>query len=447
MFGRMKYLLAKAMRVWRDEGLASVIVKTKNKIKAKTSTPAFPLPNNGEMQHTFRSVNVKELLQQRWHNVRPIAHIKINRESYRLNLVTDSLNGDSLFGGVATSLIVATLYAKKNNMDLRIITRNAENNPKNFFRFLDQYKISYPQKVEFFSDFAVNASSNKLKLEVSEQDIFLATSWWSADAISKTNLRKRFFYILQEVEPFFYPHGDDRLLCEQTLANPNIDFIVNSKLLFDYYKENHYTNVTENGCYFEPAFPEHLFTAKENTFTKKEKYTLFFYGRPNNLRNLFFTGLEYLDEALNANILDKEKWNIVLAGADTPPFVFTNGQKPIVKGRMSWQEYSNLTSNVDLAFCLMCTPHPSYPPLDMAASGAVVVTNTFANKQELYYSDNIISADLGLKSMLAGFEKAVELVQNNERRKENYENDKITRSWESTLTATFEFINNKLLRI
>lgn len=443
----MRYLLAKAVRVWQDEGFASVIAKTKNKIIAKTSGPTFQVPSHVEIPHTFRTVSVKELLEQRWKNVRPIAHIKINRETDRLNLVTDSLNADSLFGGVATSLILATLYAKNNNMDLRIITRNTENNPKNFFRFLEQYKISPPQKVEFFSDFDATASSSKLKLEVSEQDIFLATSWWSADAISKTNLRKRFFYILQEVEPFFYPHGDDRLLCEATLANPNIDFIVNSKLLFDYYKDNHYTNITENGCYFEPAFPEHLFTAKEDTFTKKEKYTLFFYGRPNNLRNLFFTGLEYLDEALNSNILDKDKWNIVLAGADTPPFFFTNGQKPTVKGRMSWQEYSNLTSNVDLAFCLMCTPHPSYPPLDMAASGAVVLTNTFANKQKLYYSENIIATDLDLKSMLAGFEKAVELVQDNEQRKANYENDKITRSWESALTSTFEFINNKLLRI
>ncbi len=42
----------------------------------------------------------------------------------------------------------------------------------------------------------------------------------------------------------------------------------------------------------------------------------------------------------------------------------------------------------------MASPHPSYPPLDLAAAGAVVVTNRFDGKFSLdRYSEDIISSD------------------------------------------------------
>ena len=76
-----------------------------------------------------------------------------------------------------------------------------------------------------------------MKLEVSEKDVFLATSWWSAAAIKSCNLRSRFFWIIQEEETFFYPYGDEHLWCSELMNDSQIDFIVNTKLLFDYFKD------------------------------------------------------------------------------------------------------------------------------------------------------------------------------------------------------------------
>jgi hypothetical protein len=40
---------------------------------------------------------------------------------------------------------------------------------------------------------------------------------------------------------------------------------------------------------------------------------------------------------------------------------------------------------------LMCSPHPSYPPLEMAHFGVRTITNRFANKNLATSHDNIIS--------------------------------------------------------
>ena len=41
----------------------------------------------------------------------------------------------------------------------------------------------------------------------------------------------------------------------------------------------------------------------------------------------------------------------------------------------------------------MVSPHPSYPPLEMAAFGVKTITNRFSNKDLSDFSDNIISLD------------------------------------------------------
>jgi hypothetical protein len=44
--------------------------------------------------------------------------------------------------------------------------------------------------------------------------------------------------------------------------------------------------------------------------------------------------------------------------------------------------YAEQMRSADLLLSLMLSPHPSYPPLEMAACGGLVVTNSYANKTE-----------------------------------------------------------------
>ena len=78
----------------------------------------------------------------------------------------------------------------------------------------------------------------------------------------------------------------------------------------------------------------------------------------------------------------------------------------------------------------MLSAHPSYPPLDIAASGGVVVTNCWGVKKDLkLYSENIICSDIDMDSMLLSLKDGVELALNHSKRFENYKNNKIKTDW------------------
>ena len=84
----------------------------------------------------------------------------------------------------------------------------------------------------------------------------------------------------------------------------------------------------------------------------------------------------------------------------------------------------------------MYTPHPSYPPYDVAVSGGVVITNKFQNKDSFPSCNNIVLGDLNLDDFMDAMEKAVALAQDMDQRKKNYESMTIQRSWKDTFQDT-----------
>jgi len=398
-------------------------------------------------------INTFNYLENIIPTLQPIDKIIIKSSGkLRLNLVTDSLGSNSLAGGVATALIVASKFAQENNMDLRIITRNEPAIPTDYYQIMHLNNILPPENVTFFCD-SLRDSNGKVnfKLEVSEDDVFFATSWWSAEAIRKTSIRKRFYYILQEIETYFYPRGGEHLLCSRVMSNPNIIFIVNSRFLWEYYSTNGYSAIMAQGCYFEPAFSSKLYNnlpaflqQKKVKNCNRKKYSLFFYSRPNNPRNLFGYGLVILDEAIKRGILDTEDWEIYFAGQACPDYEFSDGYHAARLGKLSWEEYSKFLSKIDLTLSLMYTPHPSYPPYDAACCGSVVLTNKCENKTAMPECGNIILSDLDIEEFMQKLEEAISLSQNYSARKKNWEQNTISKDWNKNLENCLEYMRGWL---
>jgi hypothetical protein len=61
-------------------------------------------------------------------------------------------------------------------------------------------------------------------------------------------------------------------------------------------------------------------------------------------------------------------------------------------GKLDIEAYGSLLRESALGVSLMVSPHPSYPPLDMAHLGLRVVTNTFGPKDLSAWHENIVSA-------------------------------------------------------
>jgi hypothetical protein len=80
--------------------------------------------------------------------------------------------------------------------------------------------------------------------------------------------------------------------------------------------------------------------------------------------------------------------------------------------------------------------------LDLAASGALVVTNAFLNKVDLTsYSKNIHCADLNVDALVEAIEKMTQI--DNQIRDENYRSNGLLRNWEDAFDSVLNGLSTK----
>jgi hypothetical protein len=71
-------------------------------------------------------------------------------------------------------------------------------------------------------------------------------------------------------------------------------------------------------------------------------------------------------------------------------------------GKVSLAKYARLMSESAVGIGLMISPHPSYPPLEMAAFGMRVLTNRFEGKSLSQVYANIRELDIPSPEAIAG---------------------------------------------
>ena len=201
---------------------------------------------------------------------------------------------------------------------------------------------------------------------------------------------------------------------------------------------NSLPRLKERGSWFEPAFPA-IPRPVRRVGDRSGKGNFFFYARPNSHRNIYWRGLEAIDDAMRKGILAPEDWNVHFVGRGLPDMELPGGVRPIVSYGLLWSDYAKLVSTMDLGLCLQYTPHPSYPPLDLAAAGAVVVTNTHGSKASLeQWSRNIIAVPPSVPTLVEGLRQGVLLSRDTERRTASSASDRIPRDWEPELRPALE---------
>ncbi len=364
----------------------------------------------------------------------PTFPVTAEAESFT-SVVTDSIGPSSLFGGVGTALLLATLLANRRGQPLRIITRTEQASAEAYGSLIKTHGLELDG--ELVLSFAP-AGSDRPVVSQHPDDLFITTSWWTTSSCLERLAASQILYLLQEDERYFYPHGDQRLLCEKILQSPQIRFVVNSRFLWDHFGQTGPSSIQTKGVYFEPCFTvqRHSLASSSRPGDKK---VFFFYARPSNPRNLYRTGMQAINDALCTKVLDSSMWEIVLAGRGLEPICFDEGTVPRLVEGLSWNDYLSLLKTVDLGLSLMATPHPSYPPLDLAASGAVVVTNKFANKTSLLsYSENIICCDPYPDAILEGLKLAVERVDRPEEVQSAIQRQSFCQSWLETFEPLLE---------
>lgn len=407
-----------------------------------TATPVLQPSASGSVISTgpIQPPSVARAVAAQFPEVQAIAAFQAPTLAPRVTIVTDSVSASSLFGGVGTSIILGASLARRLNADLRVVTRSEAPDAYAIGHVLEHNQIACPQRLETL----FVPRGGEVELPLIGGDIFLSTSWWTTREVLSVVPPDRIVALVQEDERMFYAFGDKRLRCQETLAAPNLTTVVNTELLFNHLSSDATLGQSiENALWFEPAFPSNAVRPAQSGRRK-----LFFYARPHHARNLFWRGVEAIDGALAEGAFPAEDWEICFVGTDIPQLQFANGVVPVVLPPMPWGEYRNFIASVDAGFVLMDTPHPSYPPLDIATAGGAVLTNKHGLKVSLeMYSANILVAPTAVPDLVEGLHRLQRLAEDDSQRETNRNADNIRRDWNAALEPLVDALAARLQKV
>ena len=388
-------------------------VRKKRYIKTGTT-----LPQIGEQDINIMIDNIRQ-------KIKPLKIIHKDKK-VRVNLVIPTIDFNYFFAGY----IAKFNFAKKlsdNGYNLRIIIVDwCDFQPEVWEQEIKKYsgleKIF--DQIEIFYGFDRNK-----ELEISKEDTFIATTWWTAhianDAIKNTN-KNKFLYLIQEYEPLTFPHGTYFALANETYDFPH-DAIFSTEFLRDYFRENKIGVFKKNeitGKNKSIFFNNPILSFNINKDElKRKKIRVLYYARPeaHAARNMFELGILGISLALEKINLNPNELEFTGIGAiDEYQDVNLNENfKMKILPRTNLEEYQKILPLFDIGISLMYTPHPNLVTLEMASAGMIVVTNEFKNKtQETLskISNNILVANPTLTSISETFLASLKRVTNIENR-------------------------------
>ncbi len=333
-----------------------------------------------------------------------------------LNVLNSALTRSGMTGGPNTIINLALRIARL-GIPVRLVTTVATSTlDRAWFR---AHAVQLTGDTKLPDVPIVTAADAARPLVVGSHDVFLATHWTTAQQLKAILPRmavRQFFYMLQEFEPAFYAWSSNFALALETYS---LDFwpIFNERLLADYMLGQPIGRLSdpkmrERATIFEPAIEERLFRPLDTLAPGRTK-RLLFYARPTNTRNMFGLGLMALrlasaDPAFNG-------WEFIAIGGrgSVPSMALRDGHILKPAPWMDYKGYARSLREADILLCPMLSPHTSYPVLEMAASGGLSVTNTFATKSRMALeklSDNIVACEPTMEAMAAGLITAAQRV-------------------------------------
>lgn len=312
----------------------------------------------------------------------------------RLNLILPMLVGRWFYGGMATAVRFFRSLGEQFEHQRIIFTDQTEAE----FEFQD-WADWVVDRGEVANRSIAFLADRRTPLTVSPSDYFIATCWHTAVHVKHYIAKqeelfgkadRRFVYLIQDYEPSFYAWSARHMAARSTYSNGHkILAVFNTQLLADYFANQGFRFASRH--VFEPMLHPALKAAKTEQSVQKERLILV-YGRPTQLRNNFEMLIEALDTWAK-NYPAAGDWSVMSAGEPHDDIALSKGVVLKACGKLSPDEYARILKRTWAGVSLMLSPHPSYPPLEMAEFGAWVVTNTFENKNLSSLARNIISVE------------------------------------------------------
>jgi hypothetical protein len=325
------------------------------------------------------------------------------RAGHRLNLVVPTVDGARTFGGIRTALDLFEAVGAGTAHRRIISVATSGTQP-----------VSGPPGYEAVAagdDPATELQFVRLDhagapLAVRPDDVFVATFWTTAELVQRIRswqatsfgrAPSRSAYVIQDYEPGFYPWSAQSMLASDTYRSTTETIAVfNTRLLQDYF---HDLGVRfEREFVFEPRILPALRAAMDRPERPRSR-TIVVYGRPATPRNAFPAIVDGLRAWRRVDPRASD-WEVVSVGRSHPDVDLGVGDPIRSIGKLDLDGYASLLRESAIGLSLMVSPHPSYPPLEMAHLGLLVLTNSFAKKDLSRWHSNITSiADISAESV------------------------------------------------
>jgi len=284
----------------------------------------------------------------------------------------------SYYGGIYTILRFASYFLKQ-GMKTRLVLYDNPSEKEDDFRGKVVQAFPALENAEYVVYRGPDINT------IGYADISIATLWTSAYLLLKFRNTKGKFYFVQDYEPLFYPAGSYYALSEATY-NFGFQCLVNTPGLYEFLRSKHEIS----GEYFIPAVDREVFSPAAESLQPLtgRKIRLFLYGRPGHDRNAFELAVATV-KTLKRSF--GERVEIISAGSEWTPSDY--GLEGIVEnlGLLQLEETARIYRTLDFGLVFMFTKHPSYLPLELMASGCIVITNeNTANRWLFRDGDNAI---------------------------------------------------------
>lgn len=357
------------------------------------------------------------------HEIRPLNLHCVPSRGKRLNILLPSVNPEDVYGGISTALKFYNRLKEDLACDGRIIVLDAKPRFGELGSQFERYS-AVPLGNDSSDPLQIVSAVDRhsASLPFTEDDIFICTCWWSAfclqEAMGKQAAEGKavnpMLYLIQDYEPGFYAWSSQYVLAESTYKSqlPTIA-IFNSKELYEHFKNAGYS--FESEFIFQPFLNPalaHALNGLNGTAGKRKQILV--YGRPGTVRNAFELAVDTLRQWVESDDASTQ-WQFISAGEDHPPVHLGKGRYLTSVGKLSLSEYARVLTESYAGLSYMVSPHPSYPPLEMAAFGVQVITNGYGVKDLTDFSSCIESVPVltpanaanALKKITQGYQAEV----------------------------------------
>ncbi|MEY2404159.1 MAG: hypothetical protein QOD38_1710, partial [Acidimicrobiaceae bacterium] len=433
--------------------------------RAKGDVPGTP-PRALDSPATLAPAEVSKVPAQRvgsWdlrladHNLAWIHRLDVQvdpalRDTPRLNVLIPGIRQQDLSGGPNTAIQLAYRLAARGHA-VRFVSTDVplDPDPEPLWRHM----AALTGLPEHLANVEVTSAQGPGPLFIGEDDLFLATAWWTAQ-LARTLLPQvrpmRFLYLIQDYEPRFFAASTTSALADETYALDHVP-IVNSQLLLDHLVANGIGRFSDpahvaRAAVLEPAVDRARFRFGGGTARTTRRVLV--YSRPaNGLRNLSELAVAALRLAHQRGAFAEGAWEFLGIGEDFPDEPLGDGD---VLTPSPWKDFDGYAAQMrdsDVLVSLMLSPHPSYPPLEMAACGGMVVTNSFGVKtpermQQL--SPNILVAEPTIEAVATRLVEAVHKLGDVEARRDGAELG-LPSSWDEAFAPVLDSVEASIAEI